>query len=317
MTKQNMPDQNRLLFIGEPMLELTSSSNDTLRKSYAGDAYNSSVYLKRAFPSNTVQFMTAVGSDALSQDFLQVVSTENIDASLIAESQNKHLGAYMVQNDEHGERSFIYWRSDSAAKKMMSLLKPSLNEKTLKGLTSIFFSGITLAILDDSERAAFWEFIADARQQGVLVIFDPNYRAILWDDLLTAQQQFEIAYQHSDWLMPGVDDFSSLYSINTVEECIEFCRPYQFKELIIKNGEQPVTVVTAAGTEVHAIKQSQNVVDTTSAGDAFNGIYIGARFAGQSIQRAVQMANHGAMKVIETPGAIMPKALFMDAIEGW
>ena len=56
--------------------------------------------------------------------------------------------------------------------------------------------------------------------------------------------------------------------------------------------------------------KSDNVVDTTSAGDAFNGIYLGARLQGQSPQNSTKLANYAASKVIETPGAIMPHALF-------
>lgn len=312
-----MTKRNRLLFIGESMLELRSCSPETLKKSYAGDVYNTSVYLKRAFPSNAVEFLTAVGCDPLSKEFVRCVSSEDIDTALIGESPDKHLGAYMVINDEDGERSFIYWRKDSAAKKMMSLLSTSQHESLNSGFQCIFFSGITLAILEETERASFWRFIAQAKSQGALIIFDPNYRPALWNDLREVKEQFEIAYQHSDWMLPGVDDFKSLYSIDTVEECIEFCRPYHFKELVIKQGDCPVNVVTASGRQEYEIEQSSCVVDTTSAGDAFNGIYIGARLAGQSIESAVHMANHGAMKVIETPGAIMPKPLFLEAIKEW
>ena len=77
-----MTERNSLLFIGEPMLELRSSSPGTLKKSFAGDVYNSSVYLKQAFPDNNVQLLSAIGNDLLSNEFLAEATSENIDTSL-------------------------------------------------------------------------------------------------------------------------------------------------------------------------------------------------------------------------------------------
>lgn len=310
-----MTETSSLLFIGEAMLELVPSTRDSLKKSFAGDVYNTSVYLKRAFPDNHVQFMSAVGNDPLSQEFIEKVESESISTSLIARSVRKHMGIYMVQNDDAGERSFIYWRNDSAAKWMMSQL--STNQINTSQYQCIFFSGITLAILQEAERDAFWQFILAAKKQGSLIIFDPNYRPALWPDSLSAKQQFQTAYEHSDWLMPGVDDFKSLYGIDSIEGCVEFCQQFEFQELVIKQGQDPVHVVSSAGEQSYEIESSQNVVDTTSAGDAFNGIYIGARLAGKNIEQAVQMANYAAIKVIESPGAIMPRPQFLNAISEW
>lgn len=312
-----MNGQSNLLFIGEAMLELVPAANNSLLKSFAGDVYNTSVYLKRSFPTNNVHFMTAVGSDPISNEFLERVSSEGIQTNQITRSQNKHMGAYMVLNDSTGERSFIYWRNDSAAKSMMSECKKAGLDNLTQAHQAIFFSGITLAILRDEEREALWKFIASAKEQGSLIIFDPNYRPALWGDAEAAKQQFEMAYKVSDWLLPGLDDFNSLYGLDSIEACIDFCRPYQFKELVIKQGEDPVHVVNEAGEHVYEILSSTNVVDTTSAGDAFNGIYIGARLAGRDVKQSVQMANYAAIKVIESPGAIMPKSSFLEAIKDW
>lgn len=312
-----MTKPENLLFIGEPMLELVSTQSGSLKTSFAGDVYNTSVYIKRAFPSNQVHFMTAIGQDKLSNDFISQVKSEDIDTSYIGLSSNKHMGAYMVLNDEDGERSFIYWRNDSAAKRMMSLLPDIVKEDTDYPFAYIFFSGITLAILDKVEREAFWQFIASAKAKGVSLIFDPNYRPLLWSDASEAKAQFEIAYQHSDWLLPGLDDFKALYGIDSIEACIDFCRDYKFTELVIKQGHDPVYVITSEGTKVIEIQRSSNVVDTTSAGDAFNGVYIGARLSSKTPKESVLMANYAAMKVIETRGAIMPKPLFIQAMSSY
>ncbi len=302
-----MKKLNKIAFVGEAMLELVNADKNTLRKSFAGDAYNSSVYLKRAFPQFDVAFMTAVGSDILSHSFTTALREESINDRFIGHTDGKHMGAYMVLNDDTGERSFLYWRNDSAAKSMMTSFS---DEQMHAPFDVIFFSGITLAILNTEQRSLFFKYIEKAKAAGSLIIFDPNYRAKLWESEVIAKENLQTAFEVSDWLMPGVDDFAKLYGLTDVESCLAFCEQFNFKELVMKQGEKAVHVINGEGTYVVKIKPSTNVVDTTSAGDAFNGIYIGARLGGASVNYATELAGYAAKQVIETAGAIMPKEKF-------
>lgn len=148
------------------------------------------------------------------------------------------------------------------------------------------------------------------KNNGAKIIFDPNYRERLWTSKIDAIGQMEKAFELSDWLMPGLEDFEGLYGFCNVEKCLEFCEKYNFKELILKQGAQSVHVVTPKKHYVIPIKPSNNIVDTTSDGDAFNGLYLGGRTLGWSIEQAVSAANKGACEVIATRGAIMPKKRF-------
>ena len=50
---------------------------------------------------------------------------------------------------------------------------------------------------------------------------------------------------------------------------------------------------------------SPTVVDTTAAGDSFNGAYLGAKLSGESQERALQKAHACAAKVVQVNGAII------------
>ena len=113
----------RIVIYGECMVELRTESAQTLTKSYAGDTYNSAVYLKRCLPSSSVSFLTAIGADFLSDELMFNMGENEINTDYVFRSVSRNLGLYMIRNDEHGERDFAYWRSQSAATQTFTLLE--------------------------------------------------------------------------------------------------------------------------------------------------------------------------------------------------
>lgn len=285
----------------------------TLHQSFAGDVYNSAVYLKRCFPQVTTSVVTALGQDNLSKKMLERFESEQINTQLVFAHDTKVPGMYYIETDEHGERSFIYWRNDSAAKKVVDFLDADALEQLSQG-DMFFFSGISLAIIEESAREDFWKVVKQLKDAGVKIVFDPNYRARLWNSVEETKEQYHLAFTFADITLPGVEDLTTLYDVHSVEAVVEYLKPYQIEEIVVKNG--PESVVTKEGDTLqsHTIIPVTNVVDTTSAGDAFNGVYLGARLSDKSISSAVQLAAKAAGAVIQQPGAIAPKDIFQLAM---
>ncbi|MBB1325996.1 MULTISPECIES: sugar kinase [unclassified Pseudoalteromonas] len=302
-----------IYFIGECMVELRAMSAATLHQSFAGDVYNSAVYLKRCFPQVTTSVVTALGQDNLSKKMLERFESEQINTQLVFAHDTKVPGMYYIETDEHGERSFIYWRNDSAAKKVVDFLDADALEQLSQG-DMFFFSGISLAIIEESAREDFWKVVKELKDAGVKIVFDPNYRARLWNSVEETKEQYHLAFTFADITLPGVEDLTTLYDVHSVEAVVEYLKPYQIEEIVVKNG--PESVVTKEGDTLqsHTIIPVTNVVDTTSAGDAFNGVYLGARLSDKSISSAVQLAAKAAGTVIQQPGAIAPKDIFQLAM---
>lgn len=302
-----------IYFIGECMVELRAMSAATLHQSFAGDVYNSAVYLKRCFPQVTTSVVTALGQDNLSKKMLERFESEQINTQLVFAHDTKVPGMYYIETDEHGERSFIYWRNDSAAKKVVDFLDADALEQLSQG-DMFFFSGISLAIIEESAREDFWKVVKQLKDAGVKIVFDPNYRARLWNSVEETKEQYHLAFTFADITLPGVEDLTTLYDVHSVEAVVEYLNPYQIEEIVVKNG--PESVVTKEGDTLqsHTIIPVTNVVDTTSAGDAFNGVYLGARLSDKSISSAVQLAAKAAGTVIQQPGAIAPKDIFQLAM---
>ena len=302
----------RVGFIGECMAELREAGNGLLEQGFAGDTYNSAVYLKRTFPQLDAYFISAVGKDALSDSMVKQTSDEGIQARFISRHEHKHIGLYRIYTDDSGERSFLYWRSDSAAKSMMS----TFNENDIAAMTAfdmVLFSGISLAIMDATDLTKFWRMLSRLKSAGVTLVFDVNHRPALWQDREQAINLYAKAYEIADILLPGIEDFNFLYGFTTVDEVLAFLHQFSFKEIVIKNGSEAVTVVNENGerSEVQLTPVKQ-VVDTTSAGDAFNGVYLGGRLLGETPQNAVKKAAKCAGFVIQHKGAIVDAKAYAE-----
>ena len=304
-----------IYFLGECMVELKPTEPGLLKQAFAGDVFNSAVYLKRTFKDIQTGFTSVVGTDNLSQQMLDVLVEEGIDTQTLYTNSQRTLGLYYIETDPTGERSFTYWRNQSAARTIVDYLDDDALS-TLSETDYLFVSGISLAVINPEQRDIFWQKIQLLKAQGVEIIFDPNYRARLWASEDEAKTQFTTALQFADIVLPGVEDFTALYDIHTAEALLDFCKPFQIQEIIIKNGPGVVISHFADETQQHTITPVKNVVDTTSAGDAFNGVYLGARLSGKSIADAVVIAAKAAGTVIQFPGAIIPAQDYTNVMLG-
>jgi 2-dehydro-3-deoxygluconokinase len=299
----------KVVLMGECMLELRQTKNGLMNQSFAGDTFNTAVYMKRIFAQQDIAFMTAVGSDTISQQMQLAFSLEHLNNQHVFPKSDRNPGIYLVQTDEQGERSFLYWRDTSAAKQVMQYVDAQAIAELCKA-DLFFFSGISIGILEPQDRTAFWAMLTQLKQAGVKIGFDPNYRPRLWSSAEEAKVEFAKAYAASDIMMPGVDDFKQLYAIETLEDILTFCEPFGIDELVLKNGPQSVYCQLGDQLTHVSIIPVTNVVDTTSAGDSFNGIYLGARLAGHDVTSSVNLAAVAAGIVIQHPGAIAPTKAF-------
>ncbi|WP_062062317.1 sugar kinase [Cellvibrio sp. OA-2007] len=302
---------SQIFLMGECMAELQEIEPGHLRQSFAGDFYNTAVYLKRAFAHIDTCLLTAVGNDKLSEAMLAHCAKEQLDCASVVRSPTRIPGLYWINTDAEGERTFTYWRENSAARQLMSLMDEVVRERLLHA-DWFFFSGISLAVLEPQDRPLFWALLADLKRAGVKIAFDPNYRARLWPDANTAKQNFEKAFGFCDLLLPGVDDFVQLYGLAEVNQIRALLSQFHIAEVVLKNGPAEICYIAGDALDIYPVTPASKVVDTTSAGDSFNGVFLGARMSGRSVATAIEWAARTAGLVIQHPGAIIPEKVFTD-----
>jgi 2-dehydro-3-deoxygluconokinase len=76
-----------------------------------------------------------------------------------------------------------------------------------------------------------------------------------------------------------------------------------------KSGADGAHILTGGRAEHVPASPVERVVDTTAAGDAFAGGYLGARVGGQPATDAGRIAAEVAATVVSHPGAIIPRSV--------
>lgn len=303
-----MSVRKRLCVLGECMLEVSAESLASARVpaglAYGGDTLNTALYYARM--GGRVNYLTALGDDPLSHWMLDNWAAEGIDCSFVQKVASGAPGLYLIQVDEQGERSFVYWRDQSPARALLQSVGQltSLLSRASSGADLFYVSGITLALMTEQTRTTFFEFAAAFRAGGGRIAFDSNHRPLLWSDVEVAKQSYQTMYTNTDIALSTGDDEYALFGGASTQDVVERLQSWGVEEIVVKNGDGGATLrANCVTSDVPA--RPVSVVDTTAAGDSFNAAYLWSRAANLAPQFAVANGHALAGTVIGHRGAII------------
>ncbi|HZW13146.1 MAG TPA: sugar kinase [Noviherbaspirillum sp.] len=303
-------DRNENWFIGECMIELRRAQGGLLRQDFAGDAYNAAVYFRRSAPARRAWFVTAVGQDSMSEALLDHGRKHGLELGYLARASAKLPGLYLIETSPDGERSFLYWRSDSAARQMLSPEHCDVLQQRIMACDLFYFSGITLAILDDARRDRLLMLASAVKANAGWVCFDSNYRPSLWQSKEEAQRWSNSALATTTHALVTFDDEAQLFGDLSPHATLSRTLAAGAAEVVVKLGRDGCIAQTATMSEFLTVPaEKAEAIDTTAAGDSFNAAYLAARRAQASLDEAARTGARLAAQVIQVAGAIIDGVL--------
>ncbi|MBE0655638.1 MAG: ribokinase [Bacteroidales bacterium] len=261
-----------------------------------GKGANQAIASARA--GGDVLFITCVGDDSFGQNSIAELAREGIDTSFVKIIKDVPSGVAMINVAETGENSI------SVAPGANSQLLPGdiINaEHSIKDADIVLMQ---LEIPIDTVAAA----VKIAHKYRVPVILNPAPACILSNEILS----------HVDIITPNEREAALLAGVKATDN--------NFSEMarsLRKSG--PGTVIITLGEngafyfhdelEKHVEGYKVNVVDTTAAGDTFNGFLAVSLAQGDELEFAVRMANKAASLSVTRLGA-QPSIPYIDEVMG-
>ncbi|MGL5666403.1 MAG: sugar kinase [Shewanella sp.] len=302
----------KIAMIGECMIEINGQPFGEMQQAFGGDTLNTAIYLARSSqrPDIAVSYLTVMGQDPLSQQIIARWQEAGIDTGAVLIDQQRHPGLYLIQLDDQGERTFLYWRNDSAARYLMQHPHLPRLKQAASGANALYLSGISLAILPAADRQALLQWLRELYQMGVKIIFDSNYRPALWQSADDARACYQQLLAITELALVTDDDEQTLWGDLDVTQTLQRLRVSGVQQAVVKQG--------ASGCCYQALQTGQpaftiptqavdRVVDTTSAGDSFNAGFLAGYLQGRAIEECARMGHRLAGIVIQHKGAIIPE----------
>jgi 2-dehydro-3-deoxygluconokinase len=286
-----------ILAVGESMIELSDAGDRLAAWTFAGDALNWAVAVSHALPEYDVQHLCAVGDDSRSVEFSTFCAALGVDASSSPTFSDRNMGMYWIST-VNGDRRFRYWREESAAREhlrsehdVLPALRPDV----------VMFSNITLAVAGDRASGLLDE-MALAKSKGATVVYDTNYRPQLWPDPERARSLEATAFELADYVHASLDDVHAVWG-GSLTDFVSQLEQAGVGEAVITDGPGDVVVAEMGSTKTFR-PAVVDALDTSGAGDAFFGTYVGRRLAGAGIEDAVGSAEDICAQVVQRAGAL-------------
>lgn len=300
------PGSMTTYIFGEAMLEYHCQGGAGSGLRFGGDTLNTAIHLVRS--GHHVCYVTAVGTDLISDALVAKWEREGIDTRHVLRHPSRSPGIYAIRLEESGERHFLYWRDQSAARDMFNLDGIDAAMAGAAQADLMYFSLISLAILDDAGRKRLLDLAAARKSAGRAVAYDSNFRPSLWPDIGAAQKASRKAMEASTIGLPTNSDEEVLWQAIEAETAIaQRWREAGMATIAVKAGPQGCFLASA--DDPHACQQHPagevDVIDSSGAGDAFNGGFLAAWLHGQTPDQCVEAGQANARRTLAHQGAIL------------
>lgn len=239
-----------------------------------------------------VTMVVKLGQDAFGDQAAANLANEGIRPRFVLRDGASHTGVAFILVDDAGENMIIVALGTNA------LLTPTDIDAAREAIAR---ADVALFQLESPLETVTYA-IRMAHEAGTTVVLNPAPGQALGPELLS---QVDVLTPNQTELQLLVGrDLSGLTNLTGLEEIESAAREllaHGVGSVVVTLGADGALIVTRAGAR-HVPGYTVKVVDTTGAGDAFNGALAVALAEGQTLQEAVNFANAAAALQITKVG---------------
>lgn len=268
-----------IISIGESLIELSSDTSlqycECLNKYYGGDALTSAMAALKL--GSKVGYISCIGNDYFKDFLIDNWTKAGLDISHVKISEGNN-GLYMIALLGDNKKEVTYYRKKTASTKLSI---EDISEDYIKKTKYLYSTGTTQSISLSSKEAVKTAFVI-AKENGVTTAYDPNYHELLMNVEESKEFLNEIVPYTDILFLSNKDDGQKLLEIESHENVIKYFWDLGINLVVLKSNEHNGFFTGYNGDIVFTKYFSEDILDTTCAGDAFNGGFLHALSHGLS-----------------------------------
>ena len=264
--------KNTLFAIGEALIDFIPSETGcdfSDVKSFSPKIGGAPANVLGAFAKlgGKTQLITQLGDDPFGDKIVKELAGFNIglDNVLFTDKAKTALAFVSLAND--GNRTFSFYRNPSAD---MLYNAENIKKEMFEDCYALHFCSVSLGNFPMKE--AHTKAIELAKTQGAVISFDPNIRFPLWNDKQKLKEAIDEFMPAADIIKISDEEIEFITGTNDIEKG---------SQMLLKNAKIVLCTCGANGAyafmknaEVYVSSEKVKAIDTTGAGDAFNGSFL-------------------------------------------
>lgn len=214
-------------------------------------------------------FIGKVGNDSFGRFLCDTLQKYNVSTDGVITDKSANTTLAVVSVNENGERSFAFYRKNSAD---TLLSENEIIDLHLSNTHILHFGSVSLTA--EPSRTATISAVKRAKSFGAVISYDPNYRESLWSSLDEAVEQMKKPLDLVDILKVSDEELPLISGKTDVEDGAKYlCDKYNIKLVLVTLGAKGAyyRFKDCAGI-VDGV--SVTVADTNGAGDTFFGAFL-------------------------------------------
>ena len=240
---------------------------DNLHTELGGKGFNQAVTL--AYLGANVSFLCAMHDDSIKKEALDFSKKENIDCHIALKKLPSPHATILV--DKKGNNEVIVYRGSI----------DELNDNDIDNFKDNIINSDCLLLQYELPLNVIRKAIDIAKNYGVLVVLNPA--PYVYDDIELLRKV--------DIITPNEIEAKSIFKLDELneEKLIKKIKEYGLKKVVITLGEKGAYIYDN-GKSKYIKAYKSTVVDTTGAGDVFNGSLVYSLLEGNSLIEACDFA---------------------------
>ena len=271
--------KNRVVCIGEGLIDRIKNKSNKGFTDFLGGAPANVACALAKLKINSI-FIGRLGSDDFGKKFIAEFNKLNINLNFLQLDNDLPTRVVNVDRDQLGDRFFSGFEPCSHSFFADEALEKELIEKELPNLEKIFqetkylVTGTNVLSSQISAEAIFF-LVEQANKFEVKIIIDLNWREVFWDNScssaeISSAERIDLIKRflnHADVLKLAKEEATLFFELENpllISQQL-FKRP----DVIITDGENPIAWYVNELQGYTETPDSQKIIDTTGAGDAF------------------------------------------------